>query len=94
MQLPAIELLHPKILVMPSKPMEKTQKGIIIPSTVNAALEYGQVLKVSEGVKGLKAGDTVLYPKGAGVLHDFDGINYKFLNGPTEREAGEIWAIV
>lgn len=94
MKTPAVTLLSPKILVRPGQAIERKQGGVIIPLTVNQALEEGTVVLISDGVLVLKNGDSVLYPRGAGVAQEFDGVNYKILNGPTTSEAGEIWAVV
>lgn len=90
-----IELLGHKILVQPDKLKEQNIRGIIIPESVQSQLEEGMVVKVAKAVEELlQPGEKVLYPRNAGVEKEFDGVKYKFLNGPTLREQGDIWAIV
>lgn len=90
-----IRPLGSKIIVQPDPVEEKTIRGIIIPMNAQSPLEQGTVILVSEDVKILlKPGERILYPRGAGVEKEFDGVKYKILNGPTPREQGDVWAIV
>lgn len=93
MKYPASQPVGSKILVLPDPKKEKTASGIIIPSSINSPLETGKVIAVSDKTTIVKAGDTVLYPPGAGVPHEYDGIKYLYLNGPTAKEAGDLVAI-
>lgn len=84
-----------KIIVRPDPLKETTIRGIIIPQSVNSQLEEATVIKVSEDVASLlREGDRILYPRAAGVEQEYNGIKYKFLNGPTSRETGDVWAIL
>jgi co-chaperonin GroES (HSP10) len=84
-----------KILVLPDPIKETTVRGIIIPVSVNSQLEEATVIKVSQDVRILlKEGDRVLYPRGIGTEQDYDGVKYKFINGPTDTSVGDIWAIL
>lgn len=94
MDIPSIRLQGSKILVSPRKGKERTAGGLIIPVNVAAQLETGEVILIGDKVINVKVADIILYPAGAGVLQDFDGINYRFLSGPTAENEGDVWAIV
>ncbi len=84
-----------KIIVRPDPLKETTIGGIIIPQSVNSQLEEATVIRVSEDVKILlQPGERILYPRTAGVEQEYNGIKYKFLNGPTLKEVGDVWAIL
>jgi co-chaperonin GroES (HSP10) len=84
-----------KLLVLPDPIKETSVRGIIIPVSVNSQLEEGTVVKVSQDVALLiNEGDRILYPRAAGIEQEYNGIKYKFINGPTTRDAGDIWAII
>ncbi len=84
-----------KIIVRPDPLKETTIRGIIIPQSVNSQLEEATVIRVSENVAVLlQEGERILYPRSAGVEQEYNGIKYKFLNGPTLRDVGDVWAIL
>lgn len=84
-----------KIIVRPDPPQEKNIRGIIIPVSANSQLEEATVIKVSQDVSILLSpGDRILYPRGIGVEQEYNGIKYKFLNGPTLKDVGDVWAIL
>lgn len=84
-----------KVLVQPiSVGQTTTAAGIIIPPTIQNQLEAAIVTKFADGVINVKVGDEVLYPAGGGIVQEYGGIKYKFLNGPTETNEGDIWAIL
>lgn len=94
MQHPKIQVMPPKILVQVVKPMEKNKGNIIIPSTVHQPLEEAVIILVGDGQQYLKPGMRILYPRGAGIVQEFNNESYKFLNGPTSTDAGDVWAIL
>lgn len=83
-----------KLLVLPDKVTEKTHGGIIIPVTANQLNETGIVAMVSEHILHIAPGDHVVYPKNAGIPEEYDGKLYKFLNGPTNGDPGDVIAII
>jgi len=92
---PKVRCIGSKILVRPDPPAEKEVRGIIIPVANNNPLEEGTVVIVSEEVAPyLQAGERILYPKGTGVEQEFDGVRYKFMNGPTNGIMSDVWAII
>ncbi len=67
-----------------------TESGIEI---VNLTLGEGKVIEVSDYLKNIyKEGDIVLYPKGSGTEHTYNGVICKFLDG-QEYPLGNVWAI-
>jgi chaperonin GroES len=92
---PKIKPVGNKMLVLPDPPQERTERGIIIPITAQGQLEEGTVVLVSQDVSILiTEGERVLYPRGSGTEREFDGVKYKFLNGPTLKDQGDIWAVI
>lgn len=92
---PKIKTIGNKILVRPDPPREMTVRGIIIPLANNNPLEEGTVILVSEEVGPyLQPGERIIYPKGSGVEQEYDGIKYRFLNGPTATTFSDVWAII
>jgi len=92
---PKVKCIGSKILVRPDAPREKEVRGIIIPLANNNPLEEGTVIIVSEDVAPyLQPGERILYPKGTGVEQEFNGIIYKFMNGPTTGIMSDVWAII
>lgn len=92
---PRIRCIGNKILIRPDAPKERTERGIIIPMANSNPLEEGTVILVSEEVAPyLKAGERIIYPKGTGVEQEYNGIKYKFLNGPTDTSFSDVWAII
>lgn len=89
------KIIGNKVLVRLTENGEtKTKTGLIIPATVNLGLEQAVVDMISEQVINIAEGEKVLYPAGAGLPCEYDGIQYKYLNGPTADSAGDIWAII
>ena len=92
---PKVKPVGSKILVLPEEPKEYSRNGIIIPMSVNSQLEEGIVISKSEDVTlWVNEGERILYPRTAGVEREFDGVKYKFLNGPTSKDVGDVWAII
>jgi|SRR5580692_980334 chaperonin GroES len=92
---PKIKPVGNKMLVLPDPVKETSIRGIIIPMSANSQLEEATVILVSADVDiFIKEGERILYPRASGVEQEYDGIKYKFLNGPTIRDAGDIWAII
>jgi len=92
---PKIRTIGTKILVKPDPPKEREIRGIIIPMSNSSQLEEGTVILVSDEVAPyVQAGERILYPKNTGVDQEYEGIRYKFLNGPTATSFGDIWAII
>jgi co-chaperonin GroES (HSP10) len=92
---PKIRMIGAKILVRPDVLKEKEVRGIIIPVANNNPLEEGTVILVSAEVAPyVSAGERILYPKGTGTDQEYDGVRYKFINGPTATSFGDVWAII
>jgi co-chaperonin GroES (HSP10) len=92
---PKLRMIGTKMLVKPDELKEMTVRGIIIPVANNNPLEEGTVILVSEDVAPyVAAGERVLYPKDTGLQKEYNGVWYKFLNGPTSTSLGDIWAII
>lgn len=89
-----IFVLGNRVLIEPKKKKEQTQGGIIIPVTVNQNLEEGKVIKVGDSVINVEPGEDILYPAGAGIPFEFDGKDYKFIDGPTKDSPGNIIAVI
>ncbi len=84
-----------KLIVLPDVDKDVTRNGIIISSVIRSQLQEGTVVKVSADVSALLSpGDRILFPRNAGVEREYDGISYKFINGPTLKEQGDVWAII
>jgi chaperonin GroES len=82
-----------KILVLPIEKKEEVIGAIIIPGTVNAQLQEGEVVAVSDQVKDLyKKGDIVLYAEKKGVAQLIKNKPHLWLD--TEPNLGEIYGIV
>lgn len=75
-----IKPLADRVLIKAAPAEEKTAGGIIIPDTAKEKPLQGEVLAVGNGTKDeemvLKAGDTVLYGKYAGIEVELDGEKY------------------
>lgn len=92
---PKVRTIGTKMLVKPDPPQEREVRGIIIPMATANPLEEGTVILVSEEVAPyVQPGEKILYSKGAGVDQEFEGIKYKFINGPTATSFGDIWAVL
>lgn len=78
----------------PLPKQEKTTAGLIIPSVINKDLEEGEVMAIATAVINIKPGDKVLYSSRVGVSLLHEDVNYKFINGPTEKDPGDIKAII
>lgn len=88
------KILGNKILVKPLPSQEKTSGGLIIPAVINKEVERGQVIEISDEVKHINVGDILLYSSRSGTCILIDDITFKFLNGPTNNDQGEILAII
>jgi chaperonin GroES len=86
--------LGAQVLIKPLPRQERTTGGLIIPSVVNNDLEEGEVIAIASAVINVKPGDKVLYSSRTGVSLQHESVNYKFLSGPTEKDAGDIKAII
>ena len=66
-----IKPLGDRVVVEPSKRLEKTDSGIILPDTVQDKPQEGKVLAVGD-CETIKKDDLVLYPKYSGteVTHE------------------------
>jgi len=89
-----IKPLGNQVLVKPLPRKEKTSAGLIIPVNVNMDLEQGEVIAIASSVINIKPGDKIIYSSRSGTPLHHEEINYKFLNGPTERDPGDIKAII
>lgn len=83
-----------RVLVKPLPKKEKTTNGLIIPVSINKELEEAEVIKTGDAVINIKAGDKVLYHSRVGTQLLIEDITYKFLNGPSNVDTGEIIAIL
>ncbi len=83
-----------QVLVKPLPKQERTSGGLIIPAVINKELEEGEVIAIAAAVINIQIGNKILYPARAGVQLHHEDINYKFLNGPTEKDPGDIKAII
>lgn len=80
-----IKPLGDRVLIQPSKELEKTKGGIVLPDTAKEKPQEGKVVAVGAGKKtdegktialSLKAGDKVLYGKYSGTEITVDGEEY------------------
>lgn len=83
-----------QVLVKPLVKQERTTGGLIIPAVVNKELEEGEVIAVASAIINLQPGDKILYSTRVGVPLLYEDVNYKFLNGPTDKSEGDIKAII
>lgn len=83
-----------RVLVKPLPKTEKTTHGLIIPVSINKELEEAEVIKIGSAVINIKPGDKILYHSRIGTPILIEDITYKFLNGPTSNDSGEIIAII
>ena len=78
-----------KIVVEVLKPKEKTEGGIIIPSTAERdPQEYGRVISVGEDITAIEKGQIILFAKFAGQDMLIDGRSLKVIM------YGEIYGIL
>jgi len=68
-----------KILIKHRPKKEKTASGLIIADVALNPLVEADVISVSDNITTVTAGDSILIPNGAGVPHEFSGINYYFI---------------
>ncbi len=59
--------LADRVLVEPEPAQTQTQSGLYIPQTAQERPPRGTILAAGVGCKELRAGDRVIYNKGAGV---------------------------
>ena len=67
-----IKPLGDRVVVEPSKRLEKTDSGIILPDTVQDKPQEGKVLAVGD-CETIKKDDLILYPKYTGTEVNHDG---------------------
>ena len=67
-----IKPLGDRVVVEPSKRLEKTDSGIILPDTVQEKPQEGKVLAVGD-CETIKKDDLVLYPKYIGTEVNHEG---------------------
>jgi chaperonin GroES len=67
-----IKPLGDRVVVEPSKRLEKTDSGIILPDTVQDKPQEGKVLAVGD-CETIKKDDLVLYPKYTGTEVNYEG---------------------
>lgn len=83
-----------KVLIKPLPKKEKTTGGLIIPTVIQQELEEGEVIAIGSSVINIDKGNNVLFTSRTGIPLLHNDIHYKFLNGPTEKDPGEIIAII
>lgn len=89
-----IKPLGNKVLIQPLQQQEKTAGGLIIPAVINKDLEEGIVISVGDSVINIPVGSRILYSSRGGTALMYEQKNFKFLNGPTVTDPGEIIAII
>lgn len=89
-----IFVLGNRVLIEPKRKAERTQGSIIIPVNVNQNLEEGKVVGLGDSVINIELGDDILYPAGAGIPFELEGLDYKFIEGPTKDSPGNIIAVI
>ena len=67
-----IKPLGDRVVVEPSKRLEKTDSGIILPDTVQDKPQEGKVLAVGD-CETIKKDDLILYPKYTGTEVNYEG---------------------
>jgi chaperonin GroES len=67
-----IKPLGDRVVIEPSKQLEKTESGIILPDTAQEKPQEGKVLAVG-GCETIKKDDLVLYPKYIGTEVNYEG---------------------
>ena len=67
-----IKPLGDRVVVEPSKRLEKTDSGIILPDTAQEKPQEGKVLAVGD-CETIKKDDLVLYPKYTGTEVNYEG---------------------
>ena len=76
-----IKPLGDRVVIEPSKQLEKTESGIILPDTVQEKPQEGEVLAVGFDCENIKKGDIVLYPKYSGTEVTHDRQNVLIMSG-------------
>jgi len=75
-----IKPLGERIVVKPSKQEDKTKGGLYLPETADKDKpQQGEVVAVGSDFKGLKQGDTVIFPKYAGTEVKIENEEYLIL---------------
>lgn len=75
-----IKPLGMRVLVLPVEAETKTSSGIIIPDSAQEKQMKAKVVAVSNEVKEVKLGNTVLYAKYTGTELNYEGKNYLMLD--------------
>lgn len=70
----SLKPLLDRIVVKQTQAVEKTQGGIIVPEAAKEKPAEGTVIAVGPEVKGVKAGDVVLFARFEGTEVDVDGV--------------------
>lgn len=85
-----------KLVILPKKHEEQKVVKIILADNynLNKDMEQGVVILKSANVTDIEEGETVLYPKSAGIPLVWDNVTYALVNGPTKDSLGDIWLIV
>jgi chaperonin GroES len=80
-----VKPLGDRVLIKPSKELEKTKGGIVLPDTAKEKPQEGEVIAVGDGKKtdegktiplSVKVGNKVLYGKYSGTEITVDGEEY------------------
>jgi co-chaperonin GroES (HSP10) len=74
-----IEVTKNNVLINPTTVKEQRSGGIIIPTTSDDAISFGEVVAVGEDVS-YTIGNTVFYRKGRGTSFTFEGEDYTVLS--------------
>lgn len=68
-----------RIIIIPDKPKEQTDAGLVIPVSSQQAPRTGVVEKIGEDVKVIKPGDRVVYSEHAGTTIEVDGVKVLYI---------------
>ena len=74
-----IEVTKNNVLIKPTTITEQRSGGIIIPTTSDDAISFGEVVAVGDDVS-YDVGNTVFYRKGRGTSFKFEGEDYTVLS--------------
>lgn len=74
-----------KIMINPEKESNRTDQGVIIPDAAMPPLQRALIIKVGGGIHKdsmpVKAGDMILFPRGAGAEFKFQETTYRMIKG-------------
>ncbi|HXN05797.1 MAG TPA: co-chaperone GroES [Nitrospiria bacterium] len=71
--------LKDRVFVSYSEELEKTAGGIYIPEAAKEKPQKGKIEAIGAEVKGVKAGDTILFDKYSGSKINIDSVEYLIL---------------